>query len=164
MIFARHILLLLLPTCFAMLLWHWTKPDPETQARADAFIGAIFSGDEAGLNESLETMKEYLDAALNDPEQNRFKYLAWLDRMATIFIVGGFCVLALLVPPNSSARAKANLLTTLVIGFCAAKLLVGFNYMQWSEFFVPAIIGFAGAFAIVLARGSLGRQSGEPDI
>ena len=49
--------------------------------------------------------------------------------------------------------SKANLLTNLALGFCCAKLLTGFQFLDMVEFLRVAAIGFAGAFAIAMVRG-----------
>lgn len=155
----RYFTFLVLPSIFAILLSFADKPDSTTSLKTDALLSAIISGDEQNaqnqLTNIISDIEVKLDAALADPEQTYIKRLAWMNKLAIFTIVGGFCLLALIISPKLPPLSKANALTALAVGYCIANMTFGFRYMNWAEFLDWAILGFSGAFIIVIFRGYL---------
>lgn len=155
----RYFALLVVPSIFAVLLSFADKPDTATALKTDAFLSALLSGDEqnaqAQLTKFISDIEVKLEVALADPERKHFKRLAWLENLAILSIIGGFCLLALIISPKLSPLSKVNALTALAVGYCIAKITVGFQYIDWVEFLNWALLGFSGAFLVVVFRGYL---------
>ena len=93
-----------------------------------------------------EVSAEWLNLALSPDANHRERALEeifnsehrtvfrWLDSLAigTILLISAACALA--IPPTLSSEKKLNLLTFMVIGLCAANLIIGFGFLNWLEF------------------------------
>lgn len=101
------------------------------------------------LSPDGETRKE----ALEGGTEGQHLWLAErLDRLFAGAIIMGSMISALIVPIGATSKRTVDLLTTMVFGFCAANLVIGFNYMRWSKFAVWLAAGLICAVAVVAVR------------
>ena len=158
----RHMLLFLVPICLAVSLpLVHGQSTAQYIAQSDQLSEAILNRNAEKVESAFSALSRQVDAeimrALEDLEQGNFTQIQRAERVTTALTVAVFWGLAFLIPPRATPQSVANCLTTLTVGFCAAKLLIGFHFLAWPEFLAVSGIGFAGAAAIELFRGRKNR-------
>ena len=146
----RYALLFVLPIVLAAMLEQLTGPIQERMAQqAGDWINRALSEDPSVSREAFLSMTDH-------ETLGTISRLDWLFRGC---IISGAVIFSLLIPLRVTASSLINLLTAMIIGFAAAKLLVGFNAMRWTEFAPILLIGTIGAFILMLARQWTQRKS-----
>lgn len=129
----------------------------------------LFYGSFPLIIEAYQTSNDWLSLALSSDVRNKSAAFAALgsDEHAKIFkrieylaiftVVLASLVCALVIPPYLSSGRKLNLLTTMVVALCAAKLVVGFGFLDWLDFGKAAAAGSVLAVSVVGLRSILMR-------
>ena len=145
MVLIRYCMIFTLPIGLALLLHFSTL-----QYRADAYQEAT---------EWINSVLRWDNEAQGNPFDSlatgqRFQTGHWLDWVCAGTVIVGVAISAMLIPQNASVNRKANLLTTMVCGFCFAKLTVGFCGMRWTEFGIWMVAGLSVAVIIASIRNN----------
>ncbi|WP_092076796.1 hypothetical protein [Poseidonocella sedimentorum] len=133
----------MLPIGLAAILHYGTS-----SLRADAHI-EVRERINLTLSPDGEIRKEAFKRLTDD---QHLRLVNRLDRLFAGAIIMGSMILAMAMPVGANSQRTVNLLTMMVCGFCAANLVIGFNYMKWSEFSVWLAVGFICAIAVFTVR------------
>lgn len=145
----RYLLVMAIPVLASVLLFYASLP-----IRADAHR---LSSEVLNLALSPNELNRKLAYAslLNNEDMSPFRWI-WCLAISTVLFTGMCC--ALVVSPDLSSEKKLNLLTAMVIGLCAANLVVGFGFLNWLDFGVAAATATIFAGSIVWLRTSMKRK------
>jgi len=80
---------------------------------------------------------------------------SWLNKLFGASIILGAATLAMLIPVDASPNRAANLISTMAVGFCFAKVVVGFLFIGWGKFGALLAIGVVCALVVVSIRSAL---------
>ncbi len=140
---ARYLLVFVLPL-LALLLLFYGSLSLRTEAHqiSHSFLSLALSSNEKDRDAAFAVFK-------SGEQANVIKMAEYLD-ISTVLLTSFVC--ALIIPPNLSSEGKLNLLTATVVGLCAAKLVIGFGFLNWQGFGKAAVAGSVLAGSVVWLR------------
>lgn len=145
-LFVRYLLVFVIPLLASLLLLYGSFPlRAEAHQISNEWLSFALS--------SNDLDKDAAFAALGNDERVMTHKLIEYLAIFTILLASFVC--ALIIPPNLSSERKLNLLTAMAIGFCAAKVVVGFGFLNWLDFGKAAAAGSILAGSVVWLRSAI---------
>lgn len=147
---ARYLLVFVLPLLASLLLFYGSLSlRAEAHQISHNFLSLALSSDEQDKDAAFAVLK-------NGEQANVIKMVEYLA-ISTVLLASFVC--ALFIPPNLSSERKLNLLTATVVGLCAAKLVIGFGFLNWLDFGKAAAAGSVLAGSVVWLRTAVMDQA-----
>lgn len=85
------------------------------------------------------------------------RFPKWWNAADAGSIAAGMSILQCLVPVYATPQALVNFWTTMVVGYCLARLSIGFAHLDWMQFWTWVGLGLLACFIILKVRQVLAR-------
>lgn len=142
----RYLLIFVIPLLASLLLFYGSFPlRAEAHQFSNEWLSLALSSNDLDKGATFAALE-------NDERVMTHKLIEYLA-IFTILLASFVC--ALIIPPNLSSEQKLNLFTAMIIGLCAAKLVVGFGFLNWLDFGKAAAAGTIGAGSVVWLRSAI---------
>lgn len=146
----RFVLIFTVPIIFALLLDVGTFPyRAAAHQEASELLYNMITAD-------TEVRAAYIETVLAEDKIQLSRLLDWFFAGA---IVVGAVIFTMIIPVTYSIKRTVDLLTTMVVGFCTAKIIFGFGGMDWPDFAIWMGLGLAGALTITAIRNVSDEQN-----
>ena len=146
----RYLAIFLLPITIAVLLQYGTHSLRVAIHQENSELFTLLS------SSSAEARTAILISMADDNEFALKDWLYWLFA-GSIVLTGALS--GFLIPVTSTDQRAVNMLTTMVCGFCTAKIVIGFWHMSWIEFGGWLGVGFVCAAIVIVSRGVLRKRA-----
>jgi len=147
---ARYFLVFAIPLLASWLLFYGSFPlRAEAHQLSHEFLSLALSSNEEDKEAAFTTLKK--------GEQT--KVIKMVEYLAILTILLASLICALVVPPNLPSKRKLKLLTATVVGLSAAKLTIGFGFLNWLDFGKASAAGLVLAGAVVWLRSAVMHQA-----
>lgn len=150
----RYLLVFAIPLLASLLLFYASYPlRLEAHQTSSDWLRLMVSSE-------LRDKSSAFAALRNDDHARIFSRIEHLA-IFTVLLASLLC--ALIIPPFSSSERKLNLLTAMVVALCAAKLVVGFRFLNWLDFGKATVAGSVLAVSVVWLRSTFVDRPADTD-
>ena len=142
--------MLVVPIFLAGVLFYFVAPVRIEAARdAGELLNRFWSSEPATRGEGLASLRE------RGSVLSQGALLRWID-WGTFAVIGAVC--GAIIPRKASQRQTLNLLTTMIVGLCLAKLTASFGFREWPWFWAGTFVSVLVAAGVVGLRRLGGSQ------